>query len=172
MSHPNDNSLDSQKAKLLDPFEPIFPMPGMWHFIFGYIFALVSFVGSLAFMIGQFKFHPGVELAIIVSASLSAAVLVILATRGWYWPAQLLKYLSFTPVVLIGMQLFAKTSIATFAYILCAFAALAFLLLNSIYCKALVNILATRRAKIIQMKQDGTYAERLNAARQRWRSGK
>ena len=38
--------IKKDNSELLDPFHIVFPLPGMWHFAFGSILALITFAGS------------------------------------------------------------------------------------------------------------------------------
>ena len=170
MKSTKDDLIDKAKERLLDPFEPVFPMPGMWHFIFGFIFSLVSFVGSLVLVMGYASLQPIYEVVMVATASFGSALLVILSTRGITWTASLMKFLSLAPVVVIVFQLYLGQPIGGFLGILIVFAIVSFVLLNSTSCKALINVLAIRRSKIIQMRKDGTYKEKLDEARRRWKA--
>jgi hypothetical protein len=165
-----ENLIEQAKERLLDPFEPVFPMPGMWHLAFGFIFSLVSFVGGLTLVMGYASFlHPTHEVAAAASASLLSALLVIFSTRGINWAVTLMKLLALSPIVAVIFKLYFQQSVGTFLSILIALGIASFLLLNSTTLKALINILAVRRYKIIQMKKDGMYTAKLQAAKRRWR---
>lgn len=169
MEEHKEDLIEQAKERLLDPFEPVFPMPGMWHLTFGFVFALVSFVGSLIVLLGTVSLHPKYEVAIIASASLFTAILVILATKGIRASALILLFCSLTPLVVAGVQVSSGASIDTLTMIFMVFSVGAFVLLLSTNCRALMNVLAIRRGKIKKMKQDGTYDRNIAIARQRWR---
>jgi hypothetical protein len=169
MEEHKEDLVEQAKERLLDPFEPVFPMPGMWHLTFGFIFALVSFVGSLIVLLGIVSLHPKYEIAIVASASLFTAVLMILATRGKKSAAAILLFCSLAPLVVVGVKVSSGENVDTLTMIFLAFSVGAFVLLLSTSCRALINVLSIRREKIKKMKKDGTYNRNIAIARERWR---
>jgi hypothetical protein len=141
----------------------------MWHLIFGFIFSLVSFVGSLAFALGYAELQPIYEVTTIAIASLTCALLVILSTRGTVWASTILRFLALAPILIIGLRVSHGEKFDTFLLVLITFGITSFFLLSAASCRALVNVLAIRRAKVSQMKKDGTYKQKLEDARKRWR---
>jgi hypothetical protein len=141
----------------------------MWHFAFGFIFALVSFVGSLIILLGSVSLNPGYEIIIIALASLFTAILVILATKGFKVSASIILLCSLTPLFVVGYTITSGKSVDGLTYLFLAFSVAAFVLLLSMKTRGLVNVLSIRRKKILQMKRNGTFDKNLAIARERWR---
>ncbi|MCI0507325.1 MAG: hypothetical protein L0Z73_14610 [Gammaproteobacteria bacterium] len=165
----NEDLIAQAKEKLLDPFEPVFPMPGMWHFIFGSVFSLVVFGGGLTYMLDYFELRPEYEIATVFVASLSVPFLIILGTIGNAWAVGGLRFIAISSTIIIGTNVIVKGDVNVFDLAIMAFGAVSYYLLSCIESRALVNIMAIRRVKIKQMKKDGTYKQKLEEARKRWR---
>lgn len=168
MTENREDPVEQAKEHLLDPFKPVFPIPGMWGFAFGFIFALVSFVGSLILLFSIAALHPAYELLAVAGASLTSAILVIFAARGFKIACNILLLCSLTPLVVLAYTLSLDKPVDGLTLVYLTFSVAAFVLLLSTNTRALVNVLSIRRIKIKQMKKDGTYEENLRNARERW----
>jgi len=168
MTKMSEDKIAKAKELLLDPFQPVFPLPGMWHVAFGYLFSMLSFAGALFPIFDLVDLNPGYAFAILAMLAVTVTTLVLLSAKGFKLPSTIILCMSLAPIISIGILLIAGMPIETSSYIFLGFSFLAFLLLRSTPSRALVAILSTRRQKIKQMKRDGTYENKLAEARKRW----
>jgi hypothetical protein len=160
--------VEEAKERLLDPFEPIFPMPGMWHAITCFLFTLLGFGGFFISLIDHFELHPGAEFFLSVGSALLPVFFLIMISRGHAWAATGMQFLMYAPFAAIIADLIFKSSVQLPTLIFSAFAVLALLLSVSKKYKGFVNIQVIRHAKLKQMKRDGTFEHEREKARRRW----
>ncbi|BBA36002.1 hypothetical protein sS8_4072 [Methylocaldum marinum] len=168
-SHNKEDKLEEIKEKLLDPFEPVFPMPGMWHFSFAMILALVAFFGSIIVLLDFMYIDPKVQFFVIVGAAFSFTAVLVASVMGYMWATNTLRFVALSPVVIVVISLFDQKDIGVFTLVLVVFTIVAIVLMLSKSFRALINILAIRRHRIREMKKDGTYKGKLTEARRRWK---
>ena len=167
MSKTSEEKIAEAKEILLDPFHPVFPMPGMWHLLIGNFLSLFSFFGALLLLSDIVELHPGIEFIIIISSGLIISTILIFAILGFKLPATIMLYFPLSPILATCILVISDKSLNIITFIFLGMSIVAFLLLRSLPCRALSNIMYIRRQKIKQMKQDGTYNEKLAAARKR-----
>ena len=153
--------IEKHNESLLDPLHPVFPMPGMWHFIFGSIFALITFVGTYAFVFSImsvdmiYLLGPGVAFSLILTTSIS------LCTHGYRFPAKLILLFAILPTATIPIFLFFESSYIIYQLIMLTFGIISIYLLTSKTTRMHLVIMIVRNQKIREMKKNGTYKQKL-----------
>jgi hypothetical protein len=163
------DKVEIAKEKLLDPFEPVFPMPGMWHFAFAMILAIVAFFGSMVVLLDYMLIDPKLQFFIVVTASIFLTAILTASIKGFLWATNILKFIAVSPVAIVLINVFSNKETSNFVFVFVALASISILLMLTKKFRGLINILTIRRHKITQMKKDGTYKEKLEEARRRWR---
>ncbi len=160
--------LNKNHSELLNPFHPVFPMPGMWHFIFGSILALIAFSGSYVIILDQWSVPIHFIFVSNMIFGLIGIALLILSTRGYLLAAKIiLTYASISIIFLIADYIFGR-SFGVFELIMLVFSSIALYLLTHRMNRTLLVIMAVRNQKIREMKKNGTYKQKLAEVRAKW----
>jgi hypothetical protein len=163
------DNVETAKEKLLDPFEPVFPMPGMWHFAFAMILAIVAFFGAMVVLLDYMLVDPKVQFFVVVAASIMLTAILTASIKGFLWATNILKFIAVSPLAIVIINVLSNKESSNFVLVVFALALIAILLMLTKKFRALINILTIRRHKISQMKNDGTYKKKLDEARRRWK---
>src|SRR5690606_20371078 len=143
--------------RLLDPLDPIFPLPGMWHAIACYLFTLLAFCGFVISLTDHWKLHPGIEFPIVAGSSLIPSFFLIMMSRGHAWGAVALRVLIYISFSTVAVDFIFEANVLEVRLIFVMFSALALVISASKKYRGFVNILAARRTNIIRMKKEGSY---------------
>jgi len=159
--------IEKHGEKLLDPFYPVYPMPGMWHFAFGSIFALIVFAGTFVVVLSFFDVHLLYQMGIGMLFSVILTISMILCTRGHQFPAKIILIYAIVSTVTIPIFFFIESNNYIYKIIVLSIGITAIYLLTSRTTRMLLVIMTVRNQKIRDMKKNGTYKQNLAEARLR-----
>ena len=161
--------IKKNNSELLDPFHLVFPLPGMWHFIFGSISTLIAFAGSYAGFFFSTSVNELVVLGSIQGFGLLGVIAIILCSRGFLFPAKLLLLYAIMSLVFLSAKYFFGFSMGILDLVMFIFGLIALYLLTHRMSRTLLIITAVRYQKIREMKKDGTFEQKRAEARAKYK---
>jgi len=159
--------IEKHGEKLLDPLYPVYPMPGMWHFAFGSILALVVFAGTYVVSLTFFDIHFIVQVGSGGVFSLVLTISIILCTKGYRFPAKIILLFAIVSTLTIPIFFIIEPKYYLFQIIYLTIGITSIYLLTSRTNRMLLVIMTVRNQKIREMKKNGTYKQNLAEARLR-----